>query len=214
MKILTYIGIGCMLLIVISVIYTQWETKNFVESLSRYPESPNASEETQQNPSVIKLDNVEETQQMLSEDTNPGLSVKNRSPSQPKALSPEMKKKQVPIEDSRKMQYSDWQNDDAHLHEHSGEKNPWKSGAERQVLNAKGPNITVEELRSQLVERFGDIPQVHTYVNIRDEILKGTTLTLNEYIMYTESMNYLFPSQKTEQSIEALKKVRLTINGP
>lgn len=107
----------------------------------------------------------------------------------------------------------DWRSDDAHSHEHSGQTNPWMSAAERQALNSKGPSITVEELRSQLIEKFGDIPQVHTYVNMRDKALREATLTIDEYIIYAESMNYLFPDQKTKQSIETLKEIQRTMEG-
>ena len=214
MKILTYISIGCMLLIVISIIYTQWETKNFVESLPKSPPPLNATKKYTQRPSGTAPDASVKVQQEPLRETQ---LEKDKRATQREGLSAESQDENAvtfteEVIETQPSMY-DWRNDDVHPHEHSGQTNPWKSAAERQALNAKGPSITVEELRSQLIEKFGDIPQVHTYVNMRDKALREATLTIDEYIIYAESMNYLFPSQKTKQSIETLKEIHRTMGG-
>lgn len=209
MKVFTVTCIACLLLIVVGIIYIQWETKNFVKGLPNLPTTPADPEKIEHNPAIIVPG--------AAEDVHSGLSVEDNSrSSEIETSSDETVNAEIPTEKNIRTQREvyDWRNDDTHLHEHPHRIDPWQSVADRKALRAERPNISVEELRSQLVERFGDIPQVHTYVDLREKLADPeTTLTLDEHIVHAESMNYLFPSRKTEQSIKALRKVRRALGN-
>lgn len=64
-----------------------------------------------------------------------------------------------------------------------------------------------QELRSQLVERFGNIPEVHTFVEMRQKLHIGGTLTIDTFAKYIESANHLFPNEGTEQVLESLRRM-------
>ena len=209
MKVFTAICIACLLLIAVGIIYIQWETKNFVKGLPKPPTTPEGPEKIEPNPAIIVPG--------AAEDAHSGLSVEDNSRSSEIETSNDgAVNTEIPTEKNIETQREvyDWQNDDTHLHKHPHQIDPWQSVADRKALRAKRPNISVEELRSQLVERFGDIPQVHTYVDLREKLADPeTTLTLDEHIVHAESMNYLFPSRKTEQSIKALRRVRRALGN-
>lgn len=211
MKVFAFISIAFVLLIGFSVIYTQWETKNFVESLPKPPPTSDPAKGTRQDPSVAVPDILEDTQQGQSEDERSDLSFQNAGEVNGiEASSRETVNTEVPVGENIGAQDDglDWQNDDAQPHQHPSEKDPWQSAEARKARRTDGPNITPEALRSQLIGRFGDIPQVHTFVELDQKRNQGEPLTLDEYILYNESMNHLFPNKNTEQTIKKLKEIQ------
>ncbi len=54
---------------------------------------------------------------------------------------------------------------------------------------------------NQLLERFGDMPEVHTYM----EYMRNAPMTIDEEIAGLEAMNYLFPSGSTRRTLVLLK---------
>lgn len=211
MKAFTYICIGCTLLIVIGVIYTQWQTKNFVES---FPKSsigePDTIRETQRETFVAKPNTGTEMQSRVpaknkdAESYSVSSSHDRASTEAPKAAD---RGTQQDVND-----VNDWRNDDAHPHEHSHQVDPWQSAEDIKALSTSDTDISTEALRSQLVDRFGDIPQVHTFVEMRERYRQDDTLTFDEYVQYFESMNYLFPSKETERSLKTFKHLQQTQN--
>lgn len=215
MKVFTIITIVFVFLIVFGVVYTQWETKSFVESLPKPPPTPYTAKEAQQAPSVAAPDTVEKTQQVQSEHERSRLSVAtDNSASETQTSSRKRVNIEIPTTTNTETQrhVKDWR-DNIDSHEHPHQRDPWQSAEDRKALRAEGPNVTVEELRSQLVERFGDIPEVHTFVEIRQRIQDRESLSINEYVKYAESMNRLFPSKQNEQSIERLRQIQRMQNG-
>lgn len=211
MKVFAFISIAFVFLIGFGVIYTQWETKNFVESLPKPLSTSDAAPETQRDSSMAAPDAVEETQQARSEHKPSISSVATDSNSSETEVSrQELVNAEVPTTENVETQsdVSDWQNDDAQPHRHPPQKDPWQSAEDRKTLRREGPNITPEALRSQLVGRFGDIPEVHTFVELDQKRNQGQPLTLDEYILYNESMNHLFPNKNTEQTIKKLKEIQ------
>ena len=211
MRVFAFISIAFVFLIGFGVIYTQWETKNFVESLPESPPIPNAVKETQQESSVATPDTVENTQQGQPEDERSDLSFENAGEvTEIESSSQETVNTEVPVGENIETQDDgfDWQSDDVQAHGHISQIDPWQSTEDRKALRRAGPNITPEALRSQLVERFGDIPEVHTFVELDHKQNQGEPLTLDEYIRYNESMNHLFPHKKTEQTIKMLKQMQ------
>ena len=209
MRVFIVISIAFVLLIVFGVIYTQWETKKWVESLPNPPASVTSEklEKTQRDPSVVVSDVAEDARQIPSENTHGGLSVERDSSVSETEDSSHEENPEVPTERNigKQLNVYDWQADvDAHVAEHSHEGNPWKSAENRKVDGGGGQNITTEQLRIQLVDRFGDIPEVHTYVEMEQKIREKGSLTFDEMLRYAESMNYLFPSPSSEQTIKKL----------
>ena len=54
---------------------------------------------------------------------------------------------------------------------------------------------------NQLLERFGDIPQVHTFMEYSRKNRDITPMTLDEKIAGLEAMNHLFPSGSTRRTL-------------
>ncbi|MCY3722254.1 MAG: hypothetical protein OXG97_08555 [Candidatus Poribacteria bacterium] len=77
MRTFAFISIVFLLLIGVGVVYVQWETKNFVESLPKPPSTSDATPETQQDSSVAVPDTVNNTRQLLPEDESPDVSFEN-----------------------------------------------------------------------------------------------------------------------------------------
>lgn len=197
MKKLTFIGIGCLLLITLGVLYTYRETTNFVDSLPKPPvAAPTVEEETQPGPTA-------ETQEKGSDDIGR------------KAVPPEVSESaegeaeiqtEASPEAPREADY-DWREDSTHSHEPLHQPKLWQqveTAVERPV-NVR--DVTAEALRHQLIQRFGDIPQVHTFVEMRERIENGEQLTPEEYIAYVESSLHLFPSKQTAHSLEEIKRI-------
>ena len=73
------------------------------------------------------------------------------------------------------------------------------------------------QLRDSSTERLptsvGNCPETDTlfhnsFINLERRIERREPLTLEEYILYAESMNHLFPHKKTEQTIKMLKQIQ------
>ena len=61
---------------------------------------------------------------------------------------------------------------------------------------------------NQLIERFGDIPEVHAYMEYDRRVRTGQEIPLEEDIAYLEAMQFLFPNEATRKTI-VLKKWEL-----
>ncbi len=213
MRVFAFISIAFVLLIGVGVIYTQWETKNFVESLPEPLSTSDATTEMQQDASTAAPDTLEDTEQQLPEDERSDLSFENAGEGNEIAVSSrETVDPEVPVGENVGTQDDgfDWQIGDVQPHQHPPQIDPWQSAEDRKTRRREGPNITPEALRSQLVQRFGDIPEVHTFVELDQKQNQSQPLTLDEYILYNESMNHLFPHKETEQTIKMLKQMQAT----
>ena len=172
-------------------------TRRFVDSLPKPPvATPTVEEETQPGP-------TEETQERGSDDIGR------------KAVPPEVSESakgeseiqtEANPEAPREADY-DWREGSAHSHEPLHQPKLWQqveTAVERPV-NVR--DVTAEALRHQLIQRFGDIPQVHTFVEMGERVENGEQLTPEEYIAYIESMLHLFPSKQTAHSLEEIKRI-------
>ena len=96
--------------------------------------------------------------------------------------------------------------------EHSLQKNPWQDTIDA-VMEAKARGTWIsdpetmdpDELHSaqynQLLERFGDIPEVHTYM----EYMRNPPMTIDEDIAGLEAANHLFPYGSTRRTLAFFK---------
>lgn len=211
MRTFAFISIVFLLLIGVGVVYVQWETKNFVESLPEPLSTSDATPETPRDSSTAGPDTVNNTQQPVPEDESSDVSFENVGEvNEVEASSRETVNTEVPVGEDIGTQDDDfnWRNDDVQSLGHPLQMDPWQSAESREARRRTGPNITPEALRSQLVERFGDIPEVRTFVELDQKQNQREPLTLEEYILYNESMNHLFPNKNTEQTIKMLKQMQ------
>lgn len=96
--------------------------------------------------------------------------------------------------------------------EHNLQGDPWKETIDA-VMEARARGTWIgdpeamdpDELYSaqynQFLERFGDIPDVHTYM----EYMRNPPMTIDEEIAGLEAMNSLFPSGSTRRTLALLK---------
>ncbi len=68
------------------------------------------------------------------------------------------------------------------------------------------PVLHAEYRRAHLIKQFGDVPQVHTFVDGFLKLKLEIPLTLDEKMEHVEAMYDLFPDERTRQTIEFLKE--------
>ena len=84
------------------------------------------------------------------------------------------------------------------------------------------PELFVEYYRAVLLERFGDIPQVHIVVEDERKQRLGLSQTVDELITYLEALYYLFPRKETLRSLEHARELKaeggqlniINVDGP
>ena len=107
--------------------------------------------------------------------------------------------------------FSDWRDDEASNHdEHTRDGDPWTDIIHQQNAKDRGAyiedpeNMDIDELvkaeRQQLIERFGDIPAVHTYTSLKPKVL-GKNIHPDEEITFLKAQYALFPAESTRKSI-------------
>ena len=211
MKVFAFISITFVVLIGFGVVYTQWETKNFVQSLPKPQPMSNTPEQKQQGPSDAVPDPLEVSRHLQPEDERSELSVESDSGGSETATS-DQGMGTPEVLSTRQAQTRtgayDWRTDAIRPPAHRPQIDPWRSTAAGKAQSTEGPDITTEQLRAQLVKRFGDIPQVHTFVDLDERYEQGALFTYDEYILYMESAYYLFPLEKTAEAIRTLKSLR------
>ena len=107
--------------------------------------------------------------------------------------------------------FSDWQDDAAsNQDEHTRSGDPWTDLIHQQNAKDRGAyiedpeNMDIDELvkaeRQQLIERFGDIPEVYTYTSLKPRFLGGS-VNFDERMTFLKAQYALFPSESTRKSI-------------
>lgn len=72
--------------------------------------------------------------------------------------------------------------------------------------NTEDPALYIQYLRAQLIKQFGDIPQVHIFVEWREKRKQGIPIrNAEEYITFLEAQYYLWPSATTLHTLETLR---------
>lgn len=59
-----------------------------------------------------------------------------------------------------------------------------------------------------LIKKYGDIPEVRTYIRYYQKFRSGTPLTVDEAIAFRTADLYLYPYAPTEEILEALKSTK------
>ena len=72
------------------------------------------------------------------------------------------------------------------------------------------PDELADMLLVGLLKRFGDIPKVHTFLEISRKMFKNEPLTLDERIDYTTAQYHLWPHPETKKTLEIFLERRAT----
>lgn len=100
---------------------------------------------------------------------------------------------------------------------------PWQSQESLEETEDNGTLITDPEtmppdelwdaIRNQLIEKFGDIPQVYQFTEMNRKMEKYIPITLDERIEGIEAALYLFPAEGTRQHLEHLRKIQADVRA-
>lgn len=100
---------------------------------------------------------------------------------------------------------------------------PWQNQESLEETENDGTLITDPEtmppdelwdaIRNQLIEKFGNIPQVYQFTEMRRNMVKHIPITLDERIVGMEAALYLFPAEGTRQHLESLRKIQADVRA-
>lgn len=99
-----------------------------------------------------------------------------------------------------------WQTDDAH--EHKSTRSPF--ARELPDISEMDPDELADMLLVGLLKRFGDIPQVHTFMELERKRFKNQPWTLDERIDFTRAQYHLWPDPRTKETLEIFLEKRAT----
>ena len=197
-----------LIILVAIYLYTNFHTS---DSTDKFPERPLTVEQT---------------------DTNTAPSDKNVKEVVKKPVNPELANESdmsVPDEVPNHLQEeNDVTNEELADHDSPNEDlaneqvlpmNPWEEMIKAEMeARARGTwigdpeTMDPDELHSavynQLLEKFGDIPEVHTYMEYSRKTTNNTPMTLDERITGLEAMNHLFPSGSTRRTLVYFKWIQ------
>lgn len=184
--------------------YTEWENKRFTDNL---PESPSVEQQT--------VDAHPHEHPALATDSNTGafesetIIIENSVSTEPTAedddQSVDAESHLVTVVQTGET----WQTDGAHEHhEHKFTRSPFA----RKLLTTEDmdPDELADMLLKGLIQRFGDISEVHTFLEIRRKMFKNEPLTLDERIAYTTAQYHLWPHPETKKTLEIFLERRAT----
>lgn len=159
------------------IIYIEWDTKKFLKSLPEPPINVKAPE-VEQPSRVNDLPSLDD----------PHVMVQVRTERQTTPL-------QHGSDDH------DWRTDDETHHNHDHDHDPWEN---KDAVTDEPPMPDQNDMLKSLIEKFGDIPQVHTHVEFH-QIRSERDLTLDEEIAHLEAMLFLFPNEATRKTLVLAK---------
>ncbi len=92
-----------------------------------------------------------------------------------------------------------WQTGDEH--EHKSTKDPF--GEELMDPSEMDPDEFADMILIGLLENFGDIPEVHTFMAINRKMFKNEEISLDEQIDFTRAQYHLWPDPRTKKALES-----------
>lgn len=118
----------------------------------------------------------------------------------------------------------DWREDTVSVSDMSAAgSDPWQNQESLEETEDNGTLITDPEtmppdelwdaIRNQLIEKFGDIPQVYQFTEMRRNMVKHIPITLDERIVGMEAALYLFPTEGTRRHLEHLRKIQADVRA-
>ena len=118
----------------------------------------------------------------------------------------------------------DWREDTVSVSDLSAAgSDPWQNQESLEETEDNGTLITDPEtmppdelwdaIRNQLIEKFGDIPQVYQFTEMNRKMEKHIPITLDERIVGIEAALYLFPAEGTRRHLEHLRKIQADVRA-
>ena len=184
-------------------VYTEWDNQRFVDSLPKPPtveqavvthshphEDPVPA--TPSNTGVFESETVAEedtTTEQMSEDVSGDDTQQTDAAWQTEDVSESG---------------AAGQTDDEHEHQSTG------SPFGRKIRNPDemDPDELADMLLEGLLQRFGDIPEVHTFIALKRKKFKKQPLTLDEHIDYTAAQLHLWPHPETKKTLDIFLEKR------
>lgn len=206
MQVLLSIGIVFIFFSIISFIYIEVDKRNFNKSLPQPPEKPLTVPQSVNNLHQAESEHETQTEQTVASE------YKRNSTAEFGTDTPEKTETQL------QQERYDWRDDALNnpLSKYKQKSDPWKHKDTIESRRARGtlitdpatmdPDALVDAIHNQLIERFGDIPQVHIFTEAKRKQFKKIPLTLDEMIERTEASLYLFPNPGARQYLKQLKQ--------
>lgn len=191
-------------------VYMEWDKRRFAASLPKPPPVEQQSVDTYPHPhdhphphedpvpATPTNAHVFETQTILIENSiSPQTSEEDTA-------EVETEEETFSVEES----VSAWQTDDEH--EHKSTQDPFAKKITQ--LEDMDPDEYADMILVGLLEKFGDIPEVHTFTEFTRKIKKNEELTLDERIEFTRAQYTLWPHPETKKSLEIFLEERAIEN--
>lgn len=181
------------------VAYTEWEKRRFINSLPKpltvkqtvETHSHHHDEPVQAAPSNI----VDFGAEVIVEERTDSAQLPSNDDSQPDDSQPN----------------DDWRFDAVHIdepaHQHTSPSFEQRLEVHPDEMD---PDELADMLLQGLLQRFGDIPEVHTFMTLKRRMFKNEHLTLDERIDYTTAQLHLFPHPETQKTLDILLERRAT----
>ena len=206
MRALLSLSIVCILFSIISLIYLKLDKRNLSNRPPQQPEQPLPGPQPVNNLHQIEPEHQAETEGTVASEyeMNPRAEFGTDLPEN--------------TETQLQQEHYDWRDDASNnrLSKHKQKSDPWKHRDAVESRRARGtlitdpetmdPDALVDAIHNQLIERFGDIPQVHIFTEAKRKQFKKIPLTLDEMIARTEASLYLFPNPNARQYLKQLKQ--------
>ena len=184
-------------------VYTEWENKRFTDSL---PESPSVEQQT------VDAHPHPHEHPAPATDSNTGafesetIIIENSVSTEPTAEGDAQSIEAVQQTEAVEQTGETWQTDDAH--EHKFTRSPFA----RKLLQPEDmdPDELADMLLKGLIQRFGDIPEVHTFMEIKRKMYKKEPINWDERIAYTKAQYHLWPHPETKKTLEIYLERRET----
>ena len=191
-------------------VYTEWENKRFTDSL---PKSPSVEQQTvdahphsHPHPHEHPAPTTDSNTGAFESET---IIIENSVSTEPTAENDAQSVNAEWQTEAGEQTGETWQTEGAHEHhEHKFTRSPFA----RKLLKPEDmdPDELADMLLKGLIQRFGDIPEVHTFMEIKRKMYKKEPINWDERIAYTTAQYHLWPHPETKKTLEIYLERRET----
>ena len=75
------------------------------------------------------------------------------------------------------------------------------------------PEVFAKLFREQLIEQFGDVPEIDIIVKVEKIVKAGESIPLDEFVDYAHALFQLFPSEQTLRQFQGALAEQEKVNG-
>ena len=186
-------------------VYTEWENKRFTDSLLKSPsveqQTVDAHPHSHPHPHEHPAPTTDSNTGAFESET---IIIENSVSTEPTAEDDAQSVNAEGHTGAGEQTGETWQTDGAH--EHKFTRSPFA----RKLLKPEDmdPDELADMLLKGLVQWFGDIPEVHTFMEIKRKMYKKEPINWDERIAYTTAQYYLWPHPETKKTLEILLERR------